>query len=109
MKSKKPTEKSVDKKGEKAVKSSVPEPYENEITNKLKESLRKNLQATKGFPEKLKSVAQLFMAEDKRGAEGEGTQCGDQVREKGRNNRSLSRRVGFQTVVSRPAPQSRAL
>lgn len=30
--------------------------YANDYTNKLKDSLRKQLQATKGFPEKLKSV-----------------------------------------------------
>lgn len=30
--------------------------YHNEYTAKLKDSLKKQLQATKGFPEKLKSV-----------------------------------------------------
>ena len=33
--------------------------YANEITNKLKESLKKQLQAVKGVPEKLKSVRRL--------------------------------------------------
>lgn len=30
--------------------------YSNDYTNKLKDNLRKQLQGTKGFPEKLKSV-----------------------------------------------------
>jgi hypothetical protein len=30
--------------------------YSNDYTNKLKDALRKQLQGTKGFPEKLKSV-----------------------------------------------------
>lgn len=33
--------------------------YSNDYTNKLKDSLRKQLQGTKGFPEKLKSVVLL--------------------------------------------------
>lgn len=33
--------------------------YANDYTNKLRDSLRKQLQGTKGFPEKLKSVASL--------------------------------------------------
>ena len=35
---------------------SEPQAYTNEYTNKLKDTLKKQLQSTKGFPEKLKSV-----------------------------------------------------
>ena len=38
--------------------------YTNDYTNKLKDALRKQLQATKGFPEKLKTVALFLQLED---------------------------------------------
>ena len=47
-----------------------PQPYANDYTNKLKETLKKQLQATKGFPEKLKTVTDPS-SENSRGSKGE--------------------------------------
>lgn len=49
-------DKSLTDKKSTAPSASATQMYANEITNKLKESLKKQLQAVKGVPEKLKTV-----------------------------------------------------